>query len=280
MDTFTLQSFVTLAELGSFTRAAEKLNRTQSAISQQINKLENQLGKKLYMAGKVFSLTPDGQDFLSYAKKIVSLEEEMLHHFNQPDLSGEVKFGIPEDFAAIYLSEILVNFSRIHPKILLNIECDLTLNLFKKFKNQELDLVLLKMSIPKSYKNATDVCSEKLIWVGQDQFSNFKNIEALPLIVSPQPCVYRKRAIDILEKQKKSWRIAFSSHSYSGMIAAVKAGLGVCVLPKSMIPADIKGMILPDYPVLTDTHISLLKHNNKNKAVSSFEKFVFEKLNR
>jgi DNA-binding transcriptional LysR family regulator len=114
IDTVTLQCFLAVAETGSFTKAAERVNRTQSAVSQQMAKLENMLGKMLVTRGKTFSLTAEGEIFLSYARQIYVLHREVMDRFKEPDLEGEVRFGMPEDFASVYLSDVLVDFFRVH----------------------------------------------------------------------------------------------------------------------------------------------------------------------
>lgn len=278
IDTISLQCFLTLAETGSFTKTAAQVGRTQSAISQKIAKLENMLGKPLYHRGKIFSLTKEGELFLSYAKQIYTLHRETLDQFKEPDLSGEVRFGLPEDFASVYLSDILINFTRIHPRVFLNVECDLTLNLLEKFKLGNFDLVLLKMSKPQDFPNGLNVCSEKLEWVGDANLIKQKNSNGIPLVLSPQPCVYRARAISALNQKKLKWRLVFSSQSYAGTVAATKAGLGITVLPRTMIPEGLKAIHSNKLPKLSDTHISLLKYRENNSAVISFEKFIFEKL--
>lgn len=278
-DVLTLECFLAVAESGSFTRAAEKVGRTQSAISQQMAKLEMQLGKSLFNRGRQFSLTPDGEILLSYAKQIVRLQHEAMDRFREPELEGEVRFGLPEDFASVFLSDVLTEFSRLHPRIMLKIECDLTLNLFSRFKKKEFDLVLVKMSRPEDFPNGMDVWSETLEWVGNAGLFGPDDRAVIPLVLSPQPCVYRSRAIKSLEKAKRKWRIIFSSHSFAGTIAAVRAGMGVTVLPRNMVPDQLaiirkqKGI-----PPLDDTHISLLKHDNNNLAVNSFESFVLDRL--
>ncbi|ULQ55882.1 LysR substrate-binding domain-containing protein [Flavihumibacter rivuli] len=278
-DVLTLECFLAVAETGGFTRAAEKVGRTQSAISQQIAKLEGQLGKTLFIRGKQFTLTPEGEILLGYARQIVKLQHEAFDRFREPDLEGEVRFGLPEDFASVFLSEVLTEFSRLHPRILLNIECDLTLNLFERFKKKEFDLVLVKMSRPEDFPNGMDVWSEALEWIGDAAYFEKEADQAIPLVLSPQPCVYRSRAIQSLEQARRKWRIVFSSHSFAGTIAAVQAGMGVTVLPRNMVPDNLpiirhkKGI-----PKLDDTHISLLKHDDQNPAVNSFENFVVERL--
>jgi len=276
IDTIALQVFLAVAESGSFTKAADRVGRTQSAVSQQVSKLEDILGKKLFIRGKNFSLTPDGEIFLGYARKIFALHREALDRFKEPELSGEVRFGLPEDFASVFLSDVLFNFSKLHPRITLNIECDLTLNLMERFKNKEFDLVLVKMTRPEDFPNGLDVWSEDLEWVNNGQEIDFKL--PIPLVLSPLPCVYRARAINALEKSGKKWRLVFSSPSYAGTVAAVQAGIGMTVLPRNMIPTQLQAIENKKLPNLKNIHVSLLKNTSNNSVINSFEDFVIKKL--
>jgi len=278
-DALTLECFIAVAETASFTRAADKVARTQSAVSQQINKLEGVVGKQLVTRARHITLTSEGEIFLTYAKKIVQLNRDAMDRFKHPELQGEVRFGLPEDFASVFLSDVLTEYASLHPRIMLNVECDLTLNLFSRFKQKEFDLVLVKMNRPEDFPNGMDVWSEALEWVGNKNVTGFDEEQPVPLVLSPQPCVYRARAIHALENTKRNWRIVFSSHSYAGTVAAIKAGMGITVLPRNMVPADLQIIRKnKDLPKLDDTHISLLKHHDKNLAVNSFEKFVVERL--
>lgn len=276
IDTIALQCFIAVAETGSFTRAAERVGRTQSAISQQISKMENLLGKLLLVRGKAFTLTPEGEIFLGYARRIFALHREALDRFKEPELEGEVRFGLPENFASVYLSEILADFLRIHPRILLNIECDLTLTLFERFKKKEFDLVLVKMNRPEDFPNGLDVWSEPLKWVGDR--SLIDPAKPVPLILAPQPCVYRASAVTSLEQASRSWRLVFSSPSYAGAVAAVRAGMGISVMPQTMIPDGLQAIDAAVLPKLADTHISLIKHVANNAAVNTLEEFVLRRL--
>jgi DNA-binding transcriptional LysR family regulator len=280
IDTAILECFLSVASTGSFTKAAQSIGRTQSAVSQQIAKLEDLIGQSLINRGKTLSLTNEGQIFEEYARKILAMHLEVIDRFKSPDLKGQISFGLPEDFATRFLADVLVDFVRIHPRIALNIECDLTLNLFERFKKNEFDMVLLKMSRPEDFPNGIDVWSEKLEWVGDKQLITpfLEQQKPLPLILSPQPCVYRSRAIRALEDANIKWQVVFSSPSYNGTIAAVKAGLGITILPKTMVPNYLQPLHNTTLPALSDTHISLLKRNQNNSAVDSFEEFVLKKL--
>ena len=238
--------------------------------------MESLLGKVLLVRGKAFTLTPEGEIFLGYARRIFALHREALDRFKEPELEGEVRFGLPENFASVYLSEILADFSRIHPRILLNIECDLTLNLFERFKKYEFDLVLVKMNRPEDFPNGLDVWSEPLKWVGD--LSLIDPAKPVPLILAPQPCVYRASAVKSLEQASRSWRLVFSSPSYAGAVAAVRAGMGISVMPQTMIPDDLQAIDAAVLPKLADTHISLIKHVANNAAVNTLEEFVLRRL--
>ena len=275
-DTITLQCFIAVAETGSFTKAAERIGRTQSAVSQQMNKLTSLLGKPLMVRGKNFALTPEGDVFLGYARQIFALHREAMDRFTTPELEGDVRFGLPENFASVFLSEVLADFSRIHPRILLNIECDLTLNLFDRFKKKKFDLVLVKMNRPEDFPNGLDVWSEPLKWVGDAGLIDRK--KPVPLVLAPQPCVYRASAIKALEKAGRAWRLVFSSPSYAGAVAAVKAGMGITVMPHTLIPHELQAVDASLLPKLADTHVSLLKHRADNAAINTLEEFVLKRL--
>jgi len=222
------------------------------------------------------ALTPDGDIFLGYARQIFGLHREVLDRFKEPELEGEISFGLPENFASKYLYEVLADFSRIHPRILVNIECDLTLNLFEKFKNKNFDMVLVKMNRPEDFPNGVDVWSEPLKWVGDANLLSLN--KPIPLVLSPQPCVYRRAAIDALDRIGRSWRLVFSSASYTSTVAAVKAGMGITVIPSTMIPDELREIEVGYMPHLPDTHVSLLKQKSDNSIINTLEGFMLKKL--
>lgn len=279
LDTVTLHCFLAVAETGSFTKAADRVGRTQSAVSQQLAKLELILDKPLLNRGKTLSLTNEGEIFLGYARQIFALHREALDRFKQPELEGEVRFGLPEDLATVLLSDILANFSRIHPRVFLKVECDLTLNLFERFERNEFDLILVKMSRPEEFPDGVDMWSDSLEWVGKDEY--LKHVDErtpLPLVLSPQPCVYRARAIQALEEAGIPWRLVYSSPSFAGTVAAVKAGMGITVFPRTIIPEPLEVLQTDRLPALPQTHVSLLKQSKNSKAVQSLEEFVLKKV--
>ncbi len=279
LDTVTLQCFLAVAETQSFTKAASRVGRTQSAISQQIAKLENLIEKQLVTRGRTLSLTPDGEVFLGYAKRIYELHRESLDRFKSPELKGEVRFGLPEDFASMMLSDILVEFSRLHPRVMLNVECDLTLNLIERFHQEEFDLILIKTNDKNQISEGVNVWNEPVEWVGKKELlPPFNDKSIIPLVLSPSPCVYRVNVIESLNQRNLKWRLALSSQSYAGKMAAVRAGLGITAIQRSMIPNDLDR--LDDYflPSLQDIHVSLIKKEGTSKTIDSLEFFIMDKL--
>ncbi|KTD35448.1 LysR family transcriptional regulator [Legionella moravica] len=279
LDTVTLQCFLAVAETQSFTKAAIRVGRTQSAISQQIAKLENLIEKQLINRGRELSLTPDGELFLGYAKRIYELHRESLDRFKTPELQGELRFGLPEDFASMMLSDVLVEFSRLHPRVMLNVDCDLTLNLIERFHQGDFDLILIKTNEKDQITEGINFWNEPVEWIGKKELLPELNEKAIiPLILSPTPCVYRGNVIESLNQHHLKWRLAFSSTSYAGKMAAVRAGLGITAIQRSMIPNYLDR--LDDYflPSLKDIHVSLIKKEAANKAIDSLEFFIMDKL--
>lgn len=279
LDTVTLQCFLAVADTGSFTKAADRVGRTQSAVSQQIAKLEKLTGKCLFHRGKELSITTDGEIFLGYAKQIYLLHRESLDRFKKPELQGEIRFGLPEDFATVILSDVLVDFSRLHPRILLNVECDLTINVLEGFKAGKFDLILIKSAPPKTFIEQTTLWTEPVKWIGKPELlPELNHNMVVPLVLSPSPCVYRESAIQALEKAGIKWRLAYTSLSYAGKMAAVKAGLGITIIQETMIPDYLKKLENKILPPLADIPIALLKKQNCNTAIESLEYFLLKKL--
>ena len=258
LDVNLVRTFVTIASLGSFTRAAEALRRQQSTISLQVQRLEDALGRKLIdRTPRAVHLTSDGETFLTYARRMLDINDEVVALVSEPKMQGIIRLGTPEDFATRHLPDVLARFARAYPAIELEVTCDLTLNLLALFRKGRLDLALVKRERV-SDKLGVRVWREPLVWVTADRDIATK-ATAIPLVVSPAPCVYRKQAITALERVRRPWRIAYTCGSLSGSLAAVKAGLGVTVLPKDMVPSDLHVIDNKPLPSLKDTEIALLQ---------------------
>jgi DNA-binding transcriptional LysR family regulator len=277
LDLDLVRTFVTIAGVGNFTRAAETLRRRQSTISLQIQRLEDGLGQKLIdRTPRSVSLTSEGETFLAYARRLLDLNDEVVARVNEPHMHGIVRLGTPEDFATRHLPGVLARFAQAYPAVALEVTCDLTLNLLERFRKGAFDLALIKRE-RLSDAGGIRVWREPLVWVRADR--DFWATEGrLPLVVSPAPCVYRKRATEALDRARRPWRIAYTCGSLAGSLAAVKAGLGMTVLPKDMVPPDlhiIDGKPLPD---LKDTEIALLQKERLSVPAQRLKEHVVRSL--
>lgn len=254
-----LRTFVAVVENASFTRAAERVGRTQSTVSLQIKKLEEGLGRRVFeREGRDLLLTPDGEILLNYARQLLHLADEARSRLLEPDVEGHVRFGTPEDFATVYLPDILARFARAHPRVALEVNCTFSFSLLEGFSRGEYDLVMVKRE-PQGPAGGIAVWRDVLVWVTGPKLVLDAN-QPLPLVLAPAPDVYRKRALAGLQAHKRAWRIAYTSPSSEGLQAAVRAGLGVTVMSKDMVP---EGLMLVgaehDMPQMPDAEIALYR---------------------
>lgn len=269
LDTALLRTFVVLSQTRSFGRAGERVGRSQSAISAQIRKLEDQLGCRLVARDtRNVALTPEGEKLLGYARQMVELSDAMLGRFRHSDIAGEVRFGSPEDFASFHLPGILAGFAETHERVLLHVSCDLTLRLIEQLEAGEHDLIIIKQDPRSLYPGAVPLWREELVWVGRGAPgpSCAAVLEdcagrgrPLPLVLSPAPCVYRSRALGALDAAGIAWTHVFTSPSIAGCIGAVRAGLGTAVMPRTQVPPDLWAATADQgWPPLAEAEICLV----------------------
>jgi DNA-binding transcriptional LysR family regulator len=262
LDLDQVRAFSAVADVGSFTRAAERLGRTQSAVSIQIQKLEDALGRRLFERNaRRVRLTVEGEALLGDCRRMLAINDSLVSRVAEPELAGLVRFGAPEDFATTHLPEVLSAFAHAHPRVALEVTCDLTLNLTDLFDAGGLDLVLVKRA-PMGPSQGVRVWREPLVWAAAPGWRPDAHAPA-PLIVAPRPCVYRERAIRALEGAGRPWRIAYASPSLAGALAALRAELGLAILPKAMVAPDLEVLGAAEgLPPLDDTEIALRRAPN------------------
>jgi DNA-binding transcriptional LysR family regulator len=258
LDMDLLKAFAAIIDTGSFTRAGERLGLTQSAITLKLRRLETQAGRSLMTRNaKTIALTDDGAALLPHARRMIDMNDAALAELRGPKLKGTVRLGTPEDFATAHLPDVLAGFAAEFPDVALEVTCDLTLNLLELYRNGAFDMILIKREPYGAFGDGVAVWREKLVWARGPKPLN--NSEALPLVVAPQPCVYRKRATQALDKANINWRIVYTSPSMAGAEAAVRAGLGIIALPELMVPADFIVLGETDaLPELAETEIALM----------------------
>ena len=283
VDTPVLRTFLVLAETGSFSRTGKLVGRSQSAVSEQIRKLEEMFGRTfLERTTRSVHLTVEGEQFLVHARTMVAQADAMLARFRAPDIAGEVRFGSPEDFASAYLPDILGVFAAAHPAVELHVTCQLTLPLLEEFEAGGQDLIIVKQDPARRHAGARPLWRERLVWVAASglvpEFAGATRGRSLPLVLSPAPCVYRSRATRTLETEGAAWSGVFTSPSFAGQAAAVRAGLGYAVMPRAMVPPEL--VILEDWPELAEAEIALLGQARLSPAAAALAEFVEDRVVR
>jgi DNA-binding transcriptional LysR family regulator len=240
LDLELLKSFVSVVDSGGFTRAGERVHRTQSTVSQQIKRLEEDVGQLLLIRnGKDVTPTEAGERLLSYARRLLSLAEEARDVVGRPGHQGAIKLGIPEDFAAYRLAKLLAAFSRSHPQLRMDVRADQSAYLRRDLERGELDLALLKRDAGEKGGIASIACwPERVHWVTSKNHPREIKTGSVPLIGFPLGCLYRARAVHALESAGRAWHMAYTSSSLAGIQAAVAAGMGLSILSEMAIQSD------------------------------------------
>ena len=253
-DLDILLTFVTGVELGSFAKAAERLGRSTSAVSAQLRKLEEQAGTAIFRkAGRGLALTEAGETMLGYARRLVELNDETAAAIRGIDLQGNIRFGVQEDLGDTVLTEILGRFARAHPRVRIEARVGRNAELFDRLAAGQLDLAVAWGEGP--WADGSVLAGERLAevplrWIGRASATpaTLPADEPLPLVMFEPPCLFRTAATEALDKAGRTWRVAVTSASLSGLWAAVSAGLGVTLrtpLGLSGGLAALEGGVLP-----------------------------------
>lgn len=234
-----LRTFVTAIDGGSFSRAADLVGRTPSAISLQIKRLEEIADTTLFRRdAHKLQLTPDGRTVAQFARRILALNDELLSNLRKPSVTGRVRLGAPHEYTASLLPEFLGKFAQAHPNVMLEVTSDLSKNLLRRQQAGEFDLVIA-LHEDSAAPGGRLVYREPLVWVGSvDHTSHLQS--PLPLVLAPPPCIYRNRILQSLNKEQRACRVVYLSSSYNGISAAVRAGIGITVMAGSAIPPGSK----------------------------------------
>ncbi|RUL77499.1 LysR family transcriptional regulator [Dyella choica] len=273
-DPALLRAFVAVKEAGGFTRAAQRLNLTQSAISHQIRRLEEQVGRQLlYRTTRALTLTEDGQDFLHYAEKILQTFDSMAQRFRPSPISGVVRFGVIENFMGERLPTLLCQFGRAFPSVRLDVSVGMNLDLMPMIKAGELDLAVV-MSAPDS-DDGTPLRRTQFVWVAAESFEVLPGA-SLPFAFFPSPCINRQVGLTALDSTPVEWHVVFTSQSQQGIRAAVMAGLAITVLTRDDVEP---GMRIVDgiygLPSLSDADFTLIwSAGGKTPAAVEFGQLI------
>lgn len=276
LDLDLLHSFVSVVDSGGFTRAGERVHRTQSTVSQQIRRLEESIGRPLLQRdSKRVTPTEEGERLLSYARRILALAHEARDVVSRPTNDGTVRLGVSEDFAAQHLTEMLSNFARSRPGLRLDVRCGLSAHMRRELDRGELDVALVKRDLGEI--GGIAAWREHLQWVTSCQQPIDFRCDPLPLAVFEQGCIYRERAIHALEAANRTWRIAYTSPSILGIQAAVSAGLGVSLLPETALLPGHRSFGAKDrFPPVSDTEMALVTAQDPSPATCQLAEVLAE----
>jgi DNA-binding transcriptional LysR family regulator len=278
LDLDQLQTFISIADTGSFTRAAEEVHRTQSAVSMQMRRLEERIGKALFEKdGRTNKLTEEGEKLLTYARRLIRLNRETLAAFDDNSLEGHIRIGTPDDYADRFLPEIMARFSRSNPRVELSVICEPTPGLREHIKRGNLDIAIVThhdTSAPSEI-----VRREPLLWVSSANHAVHEQ-KQLPMAFGRPNCIWRRAACDVLDHMGRDYRVLFTSFSATVITAAVLSGLAISVLPECALRPGMRVLGEADgFGELPDCMIGIMRgQTERPDLVEALARHISESL--
>ena len=273
ISTDSLRTFVMIVDVGGFAKAGDFLGLSQPAVSLQIKRLEDVLGYKLFKKqGQRQVLNQYGELLLPMAKQMMQYNDAILQQFTSESITGKVRLGIPSEFAARILPSIIGDFVALYPEVSLEVKSRLSKHLLSASRQDQFDLVLA-LNEQLTASKFPIFMQDQLVWVGD--LNQAKN-QVVTLVTAPEGCIYRRRATDALKNAGIKYRIVYSNADLTGLIAALKEGLGITVLAKSTVPSELNYQVQTKYlPALGDIGISLVKSSGESEnAVDKLAEFI------
>ena len=264
LDPELLQAFVAVADHRSFTRAAATLNRTQSAVSMQIKRLEDRIGVELFHRTKAnVDLSSAGEGLLGYARRILTLNEEAVARLREQRIEGVVRLGVMDDYGTAIVPPLLASFLAGYPRIHVEMETGLTASMPARL-GEAYDLVIAMH--PAGRGDGEFLRREQAVWASSAEHPVEKQ-DPLPVALYPQGCLFRRWAMEALDAAKRRWRLAFVSHSLAAVEAIAAQGLAVTVVKRGTFPSRLRVLTERDgLPPLPTADICLHRSANLSRA--------------
>jgi DNA-binding transcriptional LysR family regulator len=238
LDTDQLRSFLAIVDSGSFTKAAERVHKTQSAVSMHIRRLEEQLGCALFVKqGRGARLTDEGEKLIEFARRMVQVEAGAFAALSRKGLRGAVRLGIPDDYAESFLADILAHYNRRHPLVELLVVCEASSDLAPQVAAGALDLALI--TDHQGLPGVEVLRNEPLVWVASERFQ-VEEGTPIPLALGSTTCCWRRATEEALESAPGLTRPRFFSKNFSAIGTVLRAGLAATILPLSMVGPGLK----------------------------------------
>lgn len=233
-----LRSFMAVTTCLNFTKAAQSVSRTQSAVSLQIKRLEEIVGKPLFeRTRQSVAITPTGEALKVYAKRILLANDAALSQIRDPEAEGRVRIGAPDDYATLVLPKILSIIGAQHPRLQIEVVCENTPDLLQAIGSRDLDIAV-GVHTPGSVSGQI-ICYEPLHWVAAPGYTDDPDA-TLSLALWPHDCASRVIAMDALKQTDRSWRIAYSTRSIGLIEQALLDGSTLGVMEASCIPPSLQ----------------------------------------
>ena len=257
LDLDQLKSFCAIADCGSFTEAARRVNKTQSAVSMQIKRLEERLGHALLSReGRGVTLTQHGEALYARARKMLKINAEIMDEFTDEDLAGKIHFGLPDDYAVRLLPAILKSFQKTHPRIIVDVTCLPSEELLDGMKRGKFDIVIFTQGTNREFGELFR--TEPMFWVAA-QGGQALQMDPMP-IAGGNPCRWTDRATEALDRVGHDYRLAYTSCNALAIASAVLSDLAVGFLPESALQPGMLA-IAEDrtLPRLPEAEIALMR---------------------
>ena len=270
LDPDLLRAFVFIAEERSFTRAAQLIGRTQSAVSMQVQRLEALLGEQLLHRGRggTVELTRHGQFLLQHACDMLALNDEIWRTFHTPAVTGTVCLGTPDDYALRFLPNVLKRFAEVYPNVEVEVVCAPSDELVPKLRAGTLDLALISDGHQPDGLMAQELWSGPLVWIGSERHGTHR-LDPLPLALASPTCCWRAAAVARLEASGRRYRVAYTAATQIGTLAPVMAGLAVTVSPATLLPLGLRALGADDgLPPLPDFQVVMVKAREARQPVT------------
>ncbi len=257
LDIDSMRALTVIAESGGITRAAKRLNLSQSAVSHKMKRLEQKLNRSLFARtdGK-FNLSADGEKLLDYAQRLVKLHDEAYASFHQSDLTGELRLGITEDISAPGMAQILSSFSTSFPNVALTSRVAHTPELERWLRDGEIDMALIEVFESELLATDQRLGQQQVAWLLAEDF--VLDLERpIPFVAYHKDCFYKAWAEQALATGKRSLRVVFECPSIDGMVNAVRSGLGIGLVNLGVLEQRQQGGRRGDSRGLRVGHVDL-----------------------
>lgn len=272
-----LRAFLAVVDKGSMTSAGKQIARSQSAVSMQIKKLEDSVGRPLLnRSSGNFTLTPAGYDLLIHARNLMEIHANALATLHGSVVGGRVIFGVPDDYVAPYLAPILKSFTMRYQEVGVTLVCEPSTVLISKTERGEVDLSLISRDVA---NRGELLFNEDLIWVGNEKYEAWKK-NPIPIAVHGLNNRLRNQILMSLREKKKEYQVIYNSPNILGQLAIASSGLGVSVITRCNLTDDLKVLDMRHgLPKLPSVEVALLRSekSKKSKAVSALEDYIIEK---